>query len=84
MSEKKAKYNVVFKGELVEGRDLETVKKNFEQLLKISPKTVETLFSSKALIIRKEVDIKTAAQFRNIFRKAGAVCKIRALPPEGK
>ena len=84
MSEKTAKYNVVFRGELLEGRDLETVKKNLERFLKISPKTVETLFSSKALIIRKEVDIKTAAQFRSIFRRAGAVCSIRALPPEGK
>ena len=84
MSKKTAKYNVVFKGEVLEGRDLETVKKNLEKLLKINPKTVETLFSSKALIIRKEVDIKTAAQLRNIFRRAGAACKIRALPPEGK
>ena len=80
----RAKYNILFKGDLLEGRKLEAVKKNLGKLLKLNPDTVETLFSSKTLIIRKNVDIKTADKYRRLFRKAGAVCMIRAIAPEGK
>jgi hypothetical protein len=78
-----AKYHLIFKGEIHADRNPNTVKKCLAKLLKTDGDTVEKLFSSSPVVIRKSVDIETAARYRNAFRKAGAVCEIiPEKPPE--
>ncbi len=66
------RYDLVFSGELVAGFDLPQVKRNLQVLFRIDESKVEQLFSGKATILKKSLDLDAAAKYRTAMKKAGA------------
>ena len=62
-------YELVFKGQTVEGVNLEQAKQNVGKLFKASPEQVERMFSGKAVVLRNRLDEATAKKYRAILHK---------------
>lgn len=77
-----ARYNIVFRGELVSGADPDQVRRNLAQLFKMEPERVEKLFTGKPVVLKKEADQATAMKMRAALKKAGAECEMKALGGE--
>lgn len=71
-------YQVVFRGELTGEHPAETVKQRLADLFGMPTGRIDALFSGKPVVVKKNVDRGTAERFEQTFRKAGAVCEIRA------
>lgn len=74
-------YKLIFDGRIQDGHDPAQVKKNIKSLLKASDKSIQHLFSGKPVVIKKNMEQKTAMKYNQAFKKAGAVCTIEV---EGK
>ena len=72
----KASYNIIFRGEIAEGQDIDEVKKNMAALFKVSDEKTEQLFSKRAVNIKKSVDHATTLKYKEAIEKAGALCSI--------
>jgi uncharacterized protein YbjQ (UPF0145 family) len=70
-------YKVIFEGKILPGKDVDSVKKSLMSLLKQDEMVMDRLFSGKPMVIRKNVDAKTAGTFRKAFETAGAICTIK-------
>ncbi len=70
---------LVFAGEVSPGWDIEAVKNNLAARLKLGSKQVALLFSGKRIVIRKDVDRRTAHKYESAFLKAGALLEIEDL-----
>jgi hypothetical protein len=69
-------YNVVFRGKIADGQDIERVKKNIAVLFKVERENIERLFSGKPVIVKKNTDHANAAKYKAVMEKAGALCSI--------
>lgn len=69
-------FNVVFKGELVKGASAEQVKNNLAKLFKAEPSKLDNLFTGKAVIIKKGLDLAGADKYQAVLRRAGAVVEL--------
>ena len=69
-------YKVIFIGKIVDGFDIEDVKKNISLFFRMKPEKIEKLFNGKPVAIKKNVDVNKARKCCKLFRKAGAVCYI--------
>lgn len=74
-----ARYNIVFRGELVPGADPARVRENLGKLFRMDAGRVEKLFAGKAVVLKKEADQATAMKMRALMKKAGAVCEMQSL-----
>ena len=74
-------YRVVFEGEILEGSQVQEVKRALAKLYNISEGRVERFFSGKRLAVKKDVDYETAMKYVKAFERAGAVCKVEELEP---
>ncbi len=82
-------YAIVFKGDIVEGHDPDTVKAQVSKLLKADEKKTAALFSGKQIVLKKTADKQEAAKYGKVLKKVGADVKIRivkgdAPKPEAK
>ena len=66
------KYDLVFRGELVPGADLAQVKQNLSRLFKMDAARVEALFSGKAIVLKRGMEMDAAGAYRVAIKKAGA------------
>jgi hypothetical protein len=76
------RFEIAFSGQIIEGSDRETVKKNIGQIFKADSARLELMFSGRRVLIKREADEATAAKYRTAFGKAGAVCEVRSLSKE--
>ena len=77
-------YDLVFKGELVKGVELDLAKRNIGQLFKIDAAKVEKLFSGSATVLKKGLNFEAASRYRVAIKKAGARVDLKpcgAVPP---
>ena len=72
-------YAIVFKGDILDGHDLPTVKLELAKLLKLKPDKIETLFSGKPVIIKKYTDKAEAARYGRALKRTGADVKLRLI-----
>ena len=72
-------YEIAFSGQIVDGADLETVKRHIASIFKADEKRLQQLFSGRRVLIKREVDAATMAKYRGAFQKAGAICEVRTL-----
>jgi hypothetical protein len=72
-------FELVFKGELVEGFSPDQARINVGKLFKASPAQVEQMFSGKSVVLRNKLDSDTAKKYRAILYKNGAVCTLREM-----
>ena len=75
-------YHVVFTGKIVEGHNIDDVKNKVSLLFRIGEEKIERLFSGEPILLRKNVDHKTALRYQSVFQKAGAICKITEIKDE--
>lgn len=78
MTEKK--YQVVFYGEISPGVAPETVKQSLAKAFKVDRKKIDSLFSGKKKVVKKDASRKACENVRRMFQAAGAVC---AVVPQG-
>jgi hypothetical protein len=69
-------YQLVFRGEVIEGQHPAVVRKRLAMALKLDDERVQTLFTGNSVVIRKSVDHETAAKFQAVFKKAGARLRV--------
>ncbi len=72
-------YRVVFEGEILEGSQVQEVKRALAKLYNTREDQVERFFSGKRLAVKKDVDYETAMKYVKAFERAGAVCRIEEL-----
>lgn len=72
-------YRVVFEGEILDGLQVEEVKRGLATLVKASEVEIERFFSGKRLLIKKDVDHETAMKYVKAFERVGAICRMEAL-----
>jgi hypothetical protein len=73
------KYNVVITGKVIDGYDLESVKRNVAEKFKIPDKNIDRMFSGRPFVVKKNVDWNTARKYHGILKSAGAECKMKVL-----
>ena len=74
-------YRVVFEGEILEGSEVQEVKRALAKLYKFGEDQIERFFSGKRLAVKKDVDYETAMKYVKAFERAGAVCRVEELEP---
>ena len=74
-------YRVVFEGEILEGSQVQEVKRALAKLYNKTEDQVEHYFSGKRLTVKKDVDYETAMKYVKAFERAGAVCRVEGLEP---
>ena len=69
-------YHVIFEGRITGEIGLAEVKRNLAAMFKMNDAQVESLFSGKPVVIKRDIDAQTAQKYATAFKKAGAVCKV--------
>jgi hypothetical protein len=72
-------YKVVFEGEILEGSQVQEVKRALAKLYNTGEDKIERFFSGKRLAIKKDVDYETAMKYVKAFERAGALCRVEEL-----
>jgi Tfp pilus assembly protein PilE len=69
-------YHIIFKGEIVEGAEIETVKKKLGNYLQKNISKIDYLFSGKKVILKKNASLQACKKIKKAFHDAGAICLI--------
>ncbi len=69
-------FDVIFRGQIVKGREINEVKNNLVSLFKSSLNAVEPLFSGADIKIKKSLDYSTAMKYQSALKQAGALAII--------
>lgn len=72
-------YQLVFKGECVQGIDLKTARSNAQALFKASLEQVDRMFSGQAVVIRNKLDQAQAEKYRQVLHKHGMVAHVQLM-----
>jgi len=70
------RFQLMFRGEILDGQHEAVVKKRLAQLLNIDDDRVQRLFAGEPVVIKKDVDRTTAARYQAEFKKAGARLRV--------
>ncbi len=74
---KKTKWNLIVRGEVLEGFSVDEVKGAFVRLTRLSPQRVERLFRDGAALCKRNLDEKQARLQLEMFRRKGLVCYLK-------
>jgi hypothetical protein len=72
-------YQIVFRGEVAEGREVATVKKDLSALFNAGPSVIETLFSGVPVVIKQGIDQDAAAKYVAAIAGAGGVASAQPM-----
>ena len=70
-------FNVYFNGQILEGQDLDDVRKRIASLFNANQATLDKLFSGKTQLIKRDCDQATALKFKQAIGAAGGVAIIK-------
>jgi uncharacterized tellurite resistance protein B-like protein len=73
------RFRVVFFGETIEGIPKNIVMEKLSQSLKVDHKRIERMFAEGKKIIKKEVNFETGQKIIEMFKKAGAICRLESI-----
>lgn len=75
--------NVIFDGVIDQRLQVEEVKKNLKDLLKLNDRRLEELFSGNPVLLMQNVNYLPALKIQTSFELAGAICRIEPVeqPP---
>jgi hypothetical protein len=73
-----ARYDLSYKGDLLEGFYADFVKADLKNLFKANDDYIDRLFAGSEQIIKRDVDKATAVKFQQAFKQAGAKLIVRA------
>ena len=71
---KTRKYRILFKGEIDDGQDLQTVKDKMAKLFKVAPGQINKLFLGKPVILSTNLDHSAAQRYITEIKNVGALC----------
>ncbi len=74
-----ATYMVVFRGELVDGAELEQVKETLQNLCKLTRDKVEQLFNLPAVVLKKNLSHDLAESFKHQLERVGIITEVKAM-----
>jgi hypothetical protein len=66
------KFDLIFRGEIVAGFNLDQVKQNMQALFRLDATKIDGLFAGKPVPLKKGLDSETANKYRVAMKKAGA------------
>ena len=72
-------YRVVFEGKILEGNQVQEVKRALAKLYNGREDQIERFFSGKRLAVKKDVDYETAMKYVKAFERAGAICRVEEI-----
>ncbi len=75
-------FNVVYKGKILEGFDLNQVTQNVVKVFKISEKRAAQIVKSKQTILKKNLDMATAKRYKATLAQAGLHVDLKIPEPE--
>jgi len=70
-------FDIIFSGQIMEGNNLDEVKRKIGVIFGANDDLLGKLFSGKPVIIKSGVDDEAATKYRVAFRKAGALIEIK-------
>ena len=65
-------YDIFFRGGVMPGENLDTVKTNLGKLFKANAAQIDAMFSGRAIVIKKSLSKDAALQYQSAMEKAGA------------
>ena len=79
------RYDLLFRGDIVPGRQLDDVKARVRDLFQIDDARLANLFSGRPVLIRRDLGAVEAERYRGALAEAGALVELRAVSgsPEG-
>ncbi|MFT5659267.1 MAG: hypothetical protein ACI9KN_002550 [Gammaproteobacteria bacterium] len=72
-------FEVAFCGEVSDSADLDNVKARVGKMFNADDAKIAQLFSGKRIVIKKNIDRKTADKYLNTLMRAGAVAKVKPM-----
>jgi hypothetical protein len=66
-------FDIVFRGDIQFGQNLNDVKLKLQQLFKIDAVKVDALFSGKPVVLKRGLDKTSAEKYQDVLTKAGAI-----------
>ncbi len=76
MATESENYNIILTGEVAEGFDVEEVKSQIEERLKIKKDKIDLIFKKKNVRIQKGLAKEKAAKYKRAFEQCGAIVKV--------
>lgn len=70
-------FDIVFKGQLIEGTSISDAVENMAKLFKSDTNTIEKRFFGKPCFIKKAIDETTAEKYQRALEKAGVIVYVR-------
>jgi hypothetical protein len=70
------RFQLMFRGEILDGQHKAVVKGRLAQLLNIDDDRAQRLFAGEPVVIKKDVDRATAGRYQAEFKKAGARLRV--------
>lgn len=70
------RFDLIFRGDIVLGQSLATVKARLQQLFKADAGKIEQLFSGRPVAVKRRLDRATAQKYQQVLHKAGAQVEI--------
>lgn len=83
-----AQFEIVFRGDIVPGQQIEAVKQRMAQMFKTDGQRINALFSGRPVVLKGKLDAATAKKYKIALEKAGAqvdICpdgSVRAKPAQ--
>lgn len=71
-----AAFEVVFRGQVRPGVDIEQARSRIGQLFQVGERQLEVLFSGRRIVIKQGLDEAGAQKYRDAIKRAGALCEI--------
>lgn len=72
-------FDVVFRGEIVEGQTVEKVKQKATQLFKLPPEKIDAMFTGQLVTLKKNIDQKTAEKYKTILQQSGMLVDVQEI-----
>ena len=73
------RYNIVLEGRILDGHNIDAVKRKVSRLLKADPGRIDRLFANSPAVIKQDIDYPTASLYKEALRQAGAACRIEPM-----
>lgn len=70
-------FDIIFRGDIVLGHQLASVKLKLQQLFKVDAAKIDSLFTGRPVPLKRKLDATTAQKYRDVLLKAGAQVDLR-------
>ena len=75
-------FQVLYSGEVVEGADLEAVRRNLARRLGVDERKAQQLFSGRTVVIQSQLERESAYALQSELAGLGAVVRVKDLTPD--